>query len=74
MGSGSNANCIDKQQRIIAVGDLYQQQTIKQWIIISKMEMNSVMHNDLKEVLLTEEDIQNICKELGAQLTKGLSR
>ncbi len=22
------------------------------------MEMNSVMHNDLKEVLLTEEDIQ----------------
>lgn len=32
--------------------------------------MNSVMHNDLKEVLLTEEDIQNICKELGAQLTK----
>ncbi|HCZ8306207.1 TPA: hypoxanthine phosphoribosyltransferase [Staphylococcus aureus] len=28
------------------------------------------MHNDLKEVLLTEEDIQNICKELGAQLTK----
>ncbi len=34
------------------------------------MEMNSVMHNDLKEVLLTEEDIQNICKELGAQLTK----
>ena len=32
------------------------------------------MHNDLKEVLLTEEDIQNICKELGAQLTKGLSR
>ncbi|MDT3789192.1 hypoxanthine phosphoribosyltransferase, partial [Staphylococcus aureus] len=24
------------------------------------------MHNDLKEVLLTEEDIQNICKELGA--------
>ena len=61
---------LDKQQRIIAVGDLYQQQTIKQWIIISKMEMNSVMHNDLKEVLLTEEDIQNICKELGAQLTK----
>lgn len=36
MGSGSNANRIDKQQRIIAVGDLYQQQTIKQWIIISK--------------------------------------
>ncbi len=34
------------------------------------MEMNSVMHNDLKEVLLNEEDIQNICKELGAQLTK----
>ena len=60
---------LDKQQRIIAVGDLYQQQTIKQWIIISK-KMNSVMHNDLKEVLLTEEDIQNICKELGAQLTK----
>ncbi|HDV5898618.1 TPA: hypoxanthine phosphoribosyltransferase, partial [Staphylococcus aureus] len=28
------------------------------------------MHNDLKEVLLTEEDIQNICKELGEQLTK----
>lgn len=27
------------------------------------MEMNSVMHNDLKEVLLTEEDIQNICKD-----------
>ncbi|MDQ7185451.1 tRNA lysidine(34) synthetase TilS, partial [Staphylococcus aureus] len=27
---------LDKQQRIIAVGDLYQQQTIKQWIIISK--------------------------------------
>ncbi len=36
VGSGSNANRIDKQQRIIAVGDLYQQQTIKQWIIISK--------------------------------------
>ena len=53
---------LDKQQRIIAVGDLYQQQQLKQWIIISKMEMNSVMHNDLKEVLLTEEDIQNICK------------
>lgn len=34
------------------------------------MEMNSVMHNDLKEVLLTEEDIQNICKELGEQLIK----
>ncbi|MFH7204699.1 tRNA lysidine(34) synthetase TilS, partial [Staphylococcus aureus] len=27
---------LDKQQRIIAVGDLYQQQTIKQWILISK--------------------------------------
>ncbi|HDC9487958.1 TPA: tRNA lysidine(34) synthetase TilS [Staphylococcus aureus] len=27
---------LDKQQRIIAVGDLYQQQTIKKWIIISK--------------------------------------
>jgi len=25
------------------------------------------MHNDLKNVLLTEEDIQNICKELGAK-------
>ncbi len=34
------------------------------------MEMSSVMHNDLKEVLLTEEDIQNICKELAAQLQK----
>ncbi len=38
------------------------------------MEMNSVMHNDLKEVLLTEEDIQNICKELGSTINKGLSR
>ncbi len=37
------------------------------------MEMNSVMHNDLKEVLLTEEDIQNICKELET-INKGLSR
>uniref|UniRef100_UPI00210A64C0 tRNA lysidine(34) synthetase TilS n=1 Tax=Staphylococcus aureus TaxID=1280 RepID=UPI00210A64C0 len=27
---------LDKQQRIIAVGDLYQQQTIKKWIIISE--------------------------------------
>ncbi|WP_237340725.1 hypothetical protein, partial [Staphylococcus aureus] len=27
---------LDKQQRIIAVVDLYQQQTIKKWIIISK--------------------------------------
>lgn len=27
---------LDKQQRIIAVGDLYQQQQLKQWIIISK--------------------------------------
>ena len=26
------------------------------------------MHNDLKDVLLTEEDIQNICKELGERL------
>ena len=28
------------------------------------------MHNDLKNVLLTEEDIQNICKELGAKLLR----
>ena len=28
------------------------------------------MKNDLKEILLTEEDIQNICKDLGEQLTK----
>ena len=28
------------------------------------------MHNDLKNVLLTEEDIQNICKELGAKITE----
>ena len=27
------------------------------------------MHNDLKDVLLTEEDIQNICKELGEKIT-----
>ena len=29
-----------------------------------------IMHNDLKNVLLTEEDIQNICKELGAKITE----
>ncbi len=34
------------------------------------MEMNSVMHNDLKQSLHAEEDIQNICKELVARLTK----
>ena len=28
------------------------------------------MKDDLKEILLTEEDIQNICKDLGEQLTK----
>lgn len=28
------------------------------------------MHDDLKEVLLTEEVIQSICKDLGMQLTK----
>lgn len=28
------------------------------------------MHNDIKEVLITEEDIENKCKEIGAQLTK----
>lgn len=28
------------------------------------------MKDDLKEILLTEEDIQNICKDLGKQLTK----
>ena len=27
------------------------------------------MHKDLKDVLLTEEDIQTICKELGAKIT-----
>lgn len=28
------------------------------------------MHKDLKNVLLSEEDIQNICKEMGAIITE----
>lgn len=30
------------------------------------------MHKDLKNVLLSEEDIQNICKEMGAIITEGI--
>lgn len=28
------------------------------------------MHEDIKSIVLSEEDIQTICKDLGQQLTK----
>ena len=61
---------INKQNEIIAVGTLFIKENYKQAMKIKIREMNLEMHDDLKEVLLTEEDIQSICKDLGSNLRK----
>ena len=61
---------VNADEAIIAVGTLYLNNEYKDTIFIRNTERNEIMRDDLKEILIDEEEIEQICKDLGAKITE----
>lgn len=61
---------VNAQNEIIAVGTLYLKINTNNQFLYDIWERNENMRDDLKEILLSEEDIHQICKDLGEEITR----